>query len=287
MESGKLPVVAQNWARRLSEAPQHYAAIQVYCGRVVTEALKATELLRADLSFVSAGLGLVGWQENIPSYNLTVAPGAPDSIQDRIQGAFSPGAWWKGLLKARGVQGTLDAAIKACDGDLILLALPASYLAMLEEALVALKPETLTTLRIIGPRRETDLPGPLRGQWLPYDARLDNPKSGFNGTASDFPQRALHHFVSVVLKGKTDGSVEKHRDRVDGLLKGLKPYVRSCGEQTTDDKLLKVLKQLWTRHSGVRSRMLRDLRDNTGLACEQKRFQRLVSQYEESLRGQK
>jgi hypothetical protein len=158
---------------------------------------------------------------------------------------------------------------------------------MIVDELSGLSPRVRAKLRVIGPRRREDLPIELRPQWLPYNSRLDSPKSGMNGTASDFPHRALRHFALRVLSRNLTGSAAAHAKDVDTSLCRLKPYVRPRGRNATDAEVLRAIKGMWARLDGRRNLMLRELRDKLGLACEQKRFQLLANEFGESFLGSK
>ena len=117
---------------------------------------------------------------------------------------------------------------------------------------------------------------------MPYDARLDNRRLGFSGTHSDFPQRALHHFAHQIVNGNLHESARAHRELVEQSLKKFKPPVRSRGQTASDKDVTAVIRRLWSKHKGRRGAILRELRDKSGVACEQSRFRRLADRYEES-----
>jgi hypothetical protein len=60
-------VVSTEWANRIEAAPQRYAADELYCGRAVTETLQAAGTLAAEVTFLSAGLGVVLQTEQVPA----------------------------------------------------------------------------------------------------------------------------------------------------------------------------------------------------------------------------
>jgi hypothetical protein len=150
---------------------------------------------------------------------------------------------------------------------------------MVGEELQRLQPQARQSLRIIGPRRVEDVPADLREHWLPYDWRLDNPDTGFNGTTADFPHRALRHFAempqnSIVL------SARQHQRLVETALSQFTPYEQRQGAKASDEEVLVVIRRLWNKCDGNRSRVLRELRAHSGIACEQGRFRRLADRFE-------
>jgi hypothetical protein len=283
LTSGTVDEVARLWAERLDAALQTYPASQLYCGRAVTEALAAAETLRGALYFVSAGLGVVAADERVPAYNLTVSRSNPDSVLSRLPGGSESARWWSALTMARGNLRPLATRVLATRG-LVLIAVPRTYLELLSEELHSLPPGALVRLRIIGPRHADDLPEMLRAQWMPYDRRLEA-SAGFAGTESDFPQRALRHFVRCVLPADPYGSAEAHGAIVDSSLGTRRVERREPGKRMSDEELAPLLRKLWLELGGHRGQILRELRRKHRIACEQSRFKRLADQLQEHKRA--
>jgi hypothetical protein len=242
--------------------------------------LQSARALAADVAFFSAGLGIVAREHSVPSYSLTSSSRNPDSIDGRLTEPYSPSAWWRSLLKARKQEGVFRRLVEERRPSLILLALAPGYLSMVREDLESVAERFCSTMRILGPRRAEDVPQTLRKQWVPYDDRLDDPTSGFNGTAADFPHRALRHFADRILRNDGTQSIEAHRQLVEASLRDLKPYVRPRGVAASDKEVLEAMKALWNKCAGNRSRVLRTLRRHKGIACEQGRFRRLADRFE-------
>jgi hypothetical protein len=244
---------------------------------VVTESLRASEAVRGSVVFISAGLGVVAEDAQIPSYSLTSSRGSPDSIAARLIEPYDPRKWWMALSKVR--RSDLTRSLCSHRGNLVLVALPSTYLQLICEELAALPESVRTRLRILGPRSDTELGRGLRAQWVPYDGRLDNPRSGFNGTASDFPQRALRHFVTHIIPEAPRANSAEHASLVAAAFRHLGPYVRRRGRSASDEELSSRIASLWRRFAGRRSLILRELRGPLGIACEQTRFRRLADSY--------
>lgn len=107
---------------------------------------------------------------------------------------------------------------------------------------------------------------------MPYDERLES-VPGHAGTQADFAQRAMRHFVEVLHA--TPMSLDEARATVAKSLADRPRRGRAMGRRMTDDEILKVLVAQWGRHSGSSTRLLRYLRDEAQISCEQKRFSRL------------
>ena len=115
------------------------------------------------------------------------------------------------------------------------------------------------------------------------DVRLDSPQSGINGTTADFPHRALRHFAGLLASVPANQKVQEHQVLVEQALRHLKPYVRTRGATASDEEVLAVISRLWKKCDGSRTRVLRELRAHSGVACEQSRFRKLADRYEAAL----
>jgi hypothetical protein len=116
------------------------------------------------------------------------------------------------------------------------------------------------------------LPIELRPYLLPYDDRLD---AIIPGIRSDFAQRALVHFVQLISKNDEDCAADAKR--VSDALAEAKAPARPARQVATDEALLALIRtRLHPRASA--SRLLRQLRDEDQMACEQSRFAKLFRQ---------
>lgn len=270
--------VACEWAGRLRVVGSGVWAAELYCGRSVTETFSAARSIGADVAFISAGHGLVEQNEKIPPYSLTASLGHLDSVGSRITEPYEPASWWDALARAQGKDRPLARFIESRGASLVLVAMPASYLAMVTPDFAALTPRILKTIRVVGPRHQEELPGCLQSSWLPYDARLDSAETGCNGTASDFPHRALRHFAEHILSTHRHAGSERHAEEVTSALAQYRPYVRSSGQRMSDDEVISAIVTLWKKHGGRRAAILRELRSVRRIACEQSRFRLLANQ---------
>jgi hypothetical protein len=269
--------VAREWVGRLRLVGNGVRAAELYCGRSVTETFSAARSIRADVAFISAGHGLVEQNERVPAYSLTASQGHLDSVGSRITEPYEPASWWHALARAQGKDRPLAHYIENRGASLVLVAMPASYLAMVIPDLVVLTPKILKTIRVVGPRHQEELPRCLQSSWLPYDARLDSAETGFNGTASDFPHRALRHFAEHILLTRRHAGSERHAEEVTRELARYRPYVRSSGQRVSDNEVISEIVTLWKKHGGRRAAILRELRSVRHIACEQSRFRGLAN----------
>lgn len=270
---GRVQDVSDEWQARVSTAPKVTSTEDLYCGRSFFEATAAAREIGAPLCVVSAGLGFLTAQQAVPSYNLTVSKGTPDCVLDRITPSASAAEWWQTLADQEVVRETLCSV----DG-LILIAVGPAYLEMLAPILSSLPTEAVGRLRIFVGRDVSILSGCLLAQTLPYDSRLDGPDSPIRGTKSDFLSRALHHFTKTVMNQHPTAPVVKQAQYVEELSRHWgRPNVR-LGARRSDAEIKELLRQHWDRTGGLSTKLLRVLRDELAVACEQKRFSSLVSE---------
>lgn len=275
LRAGGLNDLAREWSTRLDCAKPKRPAQQMYCGRSVTESIKAADVLRARIYFVSAGLGVVRSDDPVPAYNLTVAANNQYNVLKVSQRRdVTARDWWGALTSALGRHGKLARLIRDSKG-LVILAMPSTYLHMVSDELAGLGSTGVKHVRVIGPRKPDDLPASLRTQWLPYDSRL-NSLQGFAGTDTDFPHRALRHFALHIWSSSPSGCAREHAAHVAQVMADLRVEQRRSGTRLTDTELAPILFRLWRQQNGNRSRMLRELRGRLQVACEQSRFKRLV-----------
>lgn len=240
--------------------------------------------MRAGFYVVSAGLGLISASAKIPSYSLTVVPGSEDCVLARVAGSPSASDWWRELSKASPFDTRLLDVTRAHRGP-VLMALPVNYISMLADDLLSLPDRTRTRLRIFTLSPKSTIPEGLRPFVLPYDQRFDGAGSPLPGTRGDFAQRALGHFVDVVLPSHPKGDFDTHSRAVERILLGLCPPQIPSRTKCSDSEISELIHKHWTDALGQSGRMLRYLRDNLGIACEQSRFRDLFRSAKE-LRGE-
>lgn len=274
--TNSLVALAHGWYQQVQSVDSTgvYRARDLYIGRSMSEARKAAERVAAPLYIVSAGHGLVHGDEQIPSYNVTVTASPNSSLhQCLLRLNAAPAAWWQALVNAFGPQRSLTQLIRASTSTLILLAVPAGYLDLLADELTQLNDDEMQRLRIVtSPHGASGLPIRLQTSVVPYDDRLEG-LSGYAGTRSDFPQRALHHFVEV-LRGHTL-PLEQARSQVRQALAHLQKPVVPERQRKSDDEIIALLREHWQRLNGSATALLRYLRDEALVACEQSRFRTL------------
>lgn len=274
---GEMTDVAEEWARRLASASDLYPASDLYGGRGFREAVLAADILDGDLLVASAGLGLVEARSKVPAYACTILTDATDSIVARTRGPFAAGRWWSALALVSPHHRGLAELTRRSTG-LICAALSDSYLDMLSADLVALPKPVLGRLRIFT-RAPADKAVPiLRSFVMPYDDRLDGPDSPIRGTRGDFAGRALRHFAEHIATGADGRTAAEHSAAVAAALDGWDMPPRFDRDRLDDAAILDVIRSGWEAARGSSTRLLRQLRDERGVACEQGRFAALARQ---------
>jgi hypothetical protein len=265
--TGGVKALANAWKRLLVRAPSAGTAATLYQGRSISDAAAVATHLSSRWYVVSAGLGLVSADQPVPSYDCTVATGS--NLCNRL---FRLGAtdadWWAALTASQ--PRPLSRLIS--QGP-TLLALPGSYLRMVLQDLSHVSSTEAEHLRIFtSTAGSAVVPDQLTACVMPYDDRLES-VPGYSGTRADFAQRALRHFVLKLDAAKL--SRDEARVKVKAALLRRPRPSRSQGVRLSDDEIRRALLTQWARHDGRSTRLLRYLRDEAGISCEQKRFSRI------------
>ncbi|MBZ9803393.1 hypothetical protein [Mesorhizobium sp. ES1-6] len=266
---GPQDAIQNAWLERLRTLQPEILAGALYAGRGFGLASQAAEIADAKLYIISAGLGLVAADRQVPSYGLTVSSGYGDSVDARVSGDFDVGTWFCGLLPGPHSVQWVDVFREG--SGRVLIALTRPYAEMVGKSLSELEPQALARLRIFGASLAPALPAALRPSLAPYDDRLD---TILPGTRADFSQRALLHFARLVaINGD---SYDRNADyaAVEAAMSSVTPPERARRPRRNDAEILQLILARLHSQSGI-ARILRSLRDEEGVACEQSRFSRL------------
>ncbi len=283
LPSTSLKTYGEIWRRRLKSQQFFLPARDLYIGRGAKEARKAADTVQAKQWFVSAGLGLVSGDEEVPGYDLTISGNSGNHLKHKIPPKdYDLARWWNEISRRHKPKITIPRLVERNKDALIILAVPRTYYLLIARDLGSLSRESVKNLRLIGVDKSV-LPQHLQSLRLPYDARLDGPESRTKGTKSDFPQRAARHFLESIWIKDPDGDAIDHINAVEkNLSKYSYPSV-PCRTKLSDQEILALISELWTYADGKSSRMLRILRDEKLIACEQGRFKFLFNSYKEKI----
>lgn len=259
-----IQVVARRWKALIDRTPPQCLAGDLYKGRSIAEAAASAMGLSGSLYVVSAGLGLVSAEDPVPNYDLTVVPGSALSLMLDRQG-LGPEAWWAAI--SRGQSQPLSTLLARSTA---FLALPCNYLRLVREDLAFVPPSAASRLRIFTSEAgRSEVPDRLARCVMPYDDRLET-VSGFDGTRADFPQRALRHFVDVLRGHKL--SLAEGRRAVEDFMAKQRRRTLPTRTRRSDAEIRALLGANWDACAGSSTRLLRYLRDDARVSCEQGRF---------------
>ncbi len=266
-----LPALVRVWVSAIASAAQFETAISLYKGRSFSEAKLAAEAIGADLYVISAGHGLIHSEDRVPAYNLSVSASPGNELHHLLLGLQKTASdWWQLLTQQFAENRSLTAMMDRTDAEPVLLAVPSPYLRLISQDLAGLKDEQVARLRIFTSEYgASELPPRLRCAVMPYDERLEG-LPNFDGTRVDFPQRALRHFV-VALKGHLL-PLEVAKDRIVHSMNALVKPVLPKRAKKSDAEIAELIEQNWSRLNGSSTALLRFLRDDALVACEQGRF---------------
>jgi hypothetical protein len=276
LREGSQQSVLNEWCDRLTGNPPIDVASAIYCGRAFKEAFDACREISGSLWIISAGLGLVSEEAMIPSYSITIGDSGPDSILKKIEGGkFSSANWWTGITVFNGSPDPVHRLIIENPSKLFVIALSQAYAGLIEQDILSLSDDDLHRVRLIGLALQPVLDSRLQEIVMPYDERLDGPGGTNIGTRSDFAQRAMRHFVNEILKQSGSNDLQYHSQAVKQTLSG-RPYRQiPKRKRLSDQEIMDVILKNWPSSGGNSSKMLRTIRDDEEIACEQGRFKEL------------
>jgi hypothetical protein len=283
---GATAAVAATWAARVKSCPKVVSAADLYAGRAFQDAHACARAAQGRLAVVSAGLGLVWADEPVPHYDLTIAPGDPAiSILPLLhRNGDSVVCWWRALNFSLGQPRPLAALLQSSHGP-VLLAMPGTYLDMVSDELSVLPAESLGRLRIFTSRSWLKrCPAVLASVCMPYDERLEA-LPGFAGTRVDFAQRAALHFVQELQGHKLN--LPAAVELVQRAMASLEVRRLPARSKRTDEEILATLRANWHVHRGQSAQLLRFLRDEALVQCEQSRFKGLWHQLKSEQTGER
>lgn len=268
-------VVAKAWLGKLERAAAAEMSIarELYAGRSFRRVRDVANALNCQLFVVSAGLGLLDGATKVPSYDLTLSGTVPGGLRNRVADPFRPSKWWSSLEASPFASPT---SVLCAGRGRILIALTQPYAEMVGASLATLPAADRGRLRILGFGLKPYLPPSLHQQLISYDDRLDQI---IPGTRLDGASRALAHFAGLVATRRM-ASVEADQTLVDTALSTLEIVTPVSRRRLSDAALAKHVAK-FIRRGVSATNALKQLRSETQIACEERRFRRL---YEEALR---
>jgi hypothetical protein len=276
LKASKLATASKEWLTTLDQSITNgvaqVSADELYCGRSFTEAAKAA--IGANHYIVSAGLGLIHSKTKIPAYSLTITGDTSDNISRKVSD-FEATKWWRTLERSPFASTTLaDVCMRS---NIVVLALPSNYLELVKSVLLELTPKNLKKLRIVGVSKSALHPD-ITEFAMPIDARLDGPDSKLRGTKTDFAVRAARTLMEQTISRFPNDSASDHAGHIESVMKNWAYPAKINRRRLTDEEIVDEIATHWDLVGGKSGEMLRHLRRNLGLACEQGRFRKLFNE---------
>lgn len=267
-----IAAMAQAWKGQIDERPTTLTASSLYVGRSVSDARRVAEQLGAKLMFASTGLGLIEGDQKCPPYNLTVAQD-PNSIIPRLEKLGARASdWWEAVNVTQSKGGALADLVSQPNVAMVFIALSSTYIQLIGEDLGKVRETQIDKLRIFTSRPGIEmLPSHLQRIAMPYDERLET--SMLPGTRNDFPQRAMRHFIEILELSSAPAEIA--RKSVSAAMDLLSLAKTTARRRASDSEIASMLERVWADYQGSSSRLLRYLRDEALVSCEQSRFRRI------------
>ena len=278
------------WIKALeSSEAESMSANDLYCGdswtaiRSVTE--KSCRHQEVNLWIASAGFGLIRREESIVPYSATFTRGHEDSVVEEDDASSAPQAWWDGLCAWKRAKQRQPSSIQRLASMFpkqpLLIALSAEYFVALEadmlrarEALV--DPDHLIIV-CVGGKKD----GPLAGNFLPCDARLEHV---LGGARNSLNARVVRRILETTRRENL--RISRLKPVFERLLHRQPPPRYIERERLGDEQVIEfITNSLLDSPAWTHSALLRALRDS-GLACEQKRFRDLFREVQRTILSQ-
>lgn len=271
-----LDQVMETWSALLAKAPRNIQSGALYQGRSFSDAKVVADEMNSHLYVISAGLGVIRSDELVPNYNLTISEGQGSIASALSRCNASSRDWWSLLTGSSGPAKSIRDAFDWTQSISVYVALPSTYLKMVERDLLTLSSSQRECVRIFtSVSGQQMLSDSLRKICMPYDDRLEG-HGVYAGTRADFAQRAMRHFVEELRAQNL--SSEEARTLVMQSLKVLTKPILPKRARRTDEEIIALIAKNWDRFNGHQGQLLRYLRDEALISCEQSRFRGLWRQ---------
>jgi hypothetical protein len=286
LSQGSLKQISGEWRSLLKSHKYKLEAGKYYVGRGIVEAKKAANIHKSKHWIISAGLGLISINQQVPAYDLTIRGKVNSNVCQNIKGErFNLQKWWTEINKHHNSKFPLADLIKTHPKSIYIIAIPSTYFDMISQDLGTLNSKQLSRIRIMGPA-VTNINNKFHPFYLPYDYRLDGPDSPIRGTRSDYPQRAAHHFLKYIYPKSKLANASKHAKLVTSQMNKMKYLSIPDRVKKSDIEIINLILEHWEENNGSSARLLRTFRDTLLVACEQGRFRNLFYKAKE-IRGPK
>lgn len=267
------------WVQHLKTSPGGVVpAMDLYCGEhwdTVRSLLGPERRGVCDVWVASAGYGLIPASAPVASYGATFATGDGDTVVDQEDVAGSARAWWRALSTWRGPvpgkpRSLKQLASSAPRTPLIVAAAP-SYLRALSADLLDARDALADKDFLVVVTSRTPVVDGLRDHVVFSDVRLRN---RFGGSCVSLNARVVVDAVESLPKERLRASVL--RPRYEKIISRLEKPMTEERKTVSDEHVREFIRaELKANPNARHSPLLRKLRSEKKLQCEQKRFRSL------------
>lgn len=266
------------WLKHLQRKAEAVEAKDLYCGEhwdTVRKLLEPSWAARCNVWVASAGYGLIPAAARVKPYGATFATGDADTVVDRRAPAESAAAWWRSLAKWRGPAPgrprTLTALAKAEPKAPLIVAAAPPYLRAMMQDLVGAAEALDDADKLVIVTSRTAIPGILKNNVVVSDVRM---RGKFGGSCVSLNARVLVNALESEPPARLRASILA--PRYARLTNRLEKPMTEERKTITDDQVREFIRaELKANPNAKHSPLLRKLRTEKKLQCEQKRFRNL------------
>ncbi len=264
---GDQAAVTQNWLSKVNSSDSYSEALSLYKGRGFKLLLSQAKGIHP-IYVVSAGLGLIKSESQIPSYDCTIASGLNSSLNRFCEAKPDLTEWWQSLQKNKFSVGSIHQAAKGF--DCILVSLTSPYLKMVTEDL---KRVGCKIVLFTGPGNNLDFCGANLTR-APYTDVFDGPDGLERGTKSNFAQRCHADFIKRLHRLN---NIKLALASVSTDMNKWAPTKKLNNQRLSDERISSLISQHKKQFKAINA-MHKFFRHELNVACEQKRFSKLYKQ---------
>jgi len=276
LKEDSIDQVSNEWSEKVKASTcGTLAARDQYVGRSFKEVKNIEQTKSFDWHIISAGLGLISSEKQIPSYDLTITNGSPNSIIQKLNCDRGICDWWEKINEQFNHENFPIAKLLNENRDtLFLFALTKSYFNLISSEFSKIKDKS--NIRLFGFRDSNNLVESVKKYFLPYDpSKFDGPDSENNGIKNDYPRRVMRHYVEHILCQLKGPNFEQESKLVEEYLSTKTPKKILKNKKYTDAFIIEKIKDYKKEDYPTHRILLKHFRHDLNIACEDSRFKAL------------
>ena len=276
LKEDSIEQVSNEWSEKVKASTRHtLAARDQYVGRSFKEVKNIEQTKSFDWHIISAGLGLISSEKEIPSYDLTITNGSSNSIIQKLNCNRGICDWWKKINEKFNHESfPIAKLINENKDTLFLFALTKSYFNLISSEFSQIKDKS--KIRLFGFRDSNNLDLSVKNYFLPYDSsKFDGPDSENNGIKNDYPRRVMRHYVEHILCQLKEPNFEQESKLVEEYLSNKTPQKILKNKKYTDAFIIEKIKNYKREDYPTHRILLKHFRHDLNIACEDSRFKAL------------